>query len=114
MSIPALQNSLFDAGLLKLTCLIFMLLSATACGRVITNAKIEFSQDLAETILQFDDTETIKKGVPAYLILVSSMIKGDPDNPDLLEAGAQLYGAYASGFTDTPESKQLLANRAFD
>ncbi len=41
------------------------------------------------------------------------MIKGDPDNPDLLETGAQLYGAYASGFTDSATSKKALANRAF-
>ncbi|MCW8851772.1 MAG: TRAP transporter TatT component family protein [Gammaproteobacteria bacterium] len=90
-----------------------MVLSITACGRVITNAKIEFSQDLSATILEFDDPETIKKGVPAYLILISSMIKGDPDNPDLLESGAKLYGSYASGFSDSDESKKALSNRAF-
>jgi len=91
-----------------------MVLSITACSRVITNAKVEFSQDLASTILESDDPETIKKGVPAYLILISSMIKGDPENPDLLESGAKLYGAYASSFTDSSESKIALANRAFD
>lgn len=100
--------------LLKLSLLFVLMLSIAACGRVITNAKIEFSQDLAATILEFDDPETIKKGVPAYLILISSMIKGDPDNPDLLESGAKLYGAYASGFTNSEDSKQALANRAFD
>jgi len=68
---------------------------------------------LSATILEFDDPETIKKAVPSYLILISSMIKGDPDNPDLLETGAQLYGAYASGFTDSATSKKALANRAF-
>lgn len=90
------------------------LLSIASCGRVITNAKIEFSQDLAATILESDDPETIKKGVPAYLILISSMIKGDPDNPELLESGAQLYGAYASSFADTTDSRKALSNRAFD
>jgi len=45
---------------------------------------------------------------------MSSMIKGDPENPDLLESGAKLYGAYASGFADSEESKRALANRAFD
>jgi len=42
------------------------------------------------------------------------MIKGDPDNADLLESGAKLYSAYASGFTDSAASKKALANRAFD
>ena len=104
---------LFNVRLFKRFILLLMVLSITACGRVITNAKIEFSQDLSATILEFDDPETIKKGVPAYLILISSMIKGDPDNPDLLESGAKLYGSYASGFSDSDESKKALSNRAF-
>ena len=89
------------------------MLNVSACGQLVKNAKTEFAQDLSATILEFDDPETIEKGVPAYLILVSSMIKGDPDNPDLLESGAQLYGAYASSFTNTADSKKALANRAF-
>jgi hypothetical protein len=97
----------------RLSFFMMMVLTITACGNAIKNAKIEFSQDLAATILEFDDPETIKKGVPAYLILISSMIKGDPDNPDLLESGAQLYSAYASSFTGSYESKRALANRAY-
>ncbi len=92
-----------------------LLLSAvSACTtQIVSNAKIEFAEDLSATILEFDDPETIKKGVPAYLILVSSMVKGDPENPALLESAAQLYGAYASGFTDSEASKRALSNRAF-
>ncbi len=108
-----MKSQAIKSRLFKQVFILLMVLSITACGRVITNAKIEFSQDLAATILEFDDPETIKKGVPAYLILISSMIKGDPDNPDLLESGAKLYGAYASSFTSSAESKRALANRAF-
>jgi len=89
-------------------------LGITSCGQLISNAKQEFADDLSATILSFDDPETIKKGVPAYLILISSMIKGDPDNADLLESGAKLYGAYASGFTDSEASKRALSRRAFE
>ncbi len=97
----------------KLLLLIGVVVSVASCGQLIANAKKEFAQDLSATILEFDDAETIKRGVPAYLILMSSMIKGDPGNPDLLESGAQLYGAYASSFTDTEASKKALAGRAF-
>ncbi|VAW53231.1 FIG00610130: hypothetical protein [hydrothermal vent metagenome] len=99
---------------LKLSLLLAFILSLSACGQLISNAKQEFAEDLSATILSFDDPETIKKGVPAYLILISSMIKGDPENAGLLESGAQLYGAYASAFTDSAESKKALANRAFN
>ncbi len=99
---------------LKLSLLLTLVLGISACGQLISNAKQEFADDLSATILSFDDPETIKKAVPAYLILISSMIKGDPENADLLESGAKLYGAYASGFTDSAESKRALAKRAFD
>ncbi|HHJ35885.1 MAG TPA: hypothetical protein ENJ87_08975 [Gammaproteobacteria bacterium] len=99
---------------LKLLLSLVVISGITSCGQLMSNAKKEFAQDLSATILEFDDPETIKKGVPAYLILISSMIKGDPDNPDLLESGAQLYGAYASSFTDTEASKKALSRRAFD
>ena len=98
----------------KLICLIVLVAGVTGCGYFVANAKQEFAEDLAATIMQFDDPETIQKGVPAYLILISSMIKGDPDNPDILESGAQLYGAYASSFADSTESKKALASRAFN
>ena len=89
------------------------MLSMVSCGQLVSNAKQDFADDLSATILEFDDPETIRRGLPAYLILMSSMIKGDPENPDLLESGAKLYGAYASGFTENAESKKALANRAY-
>jgi len=99
---------------LKLLLLLMLALSLSACGQLISNAKQEFAEDLSATILSFDDPETIKKGLPAYLILISSMIRSEPENADLLESGAQLYGAYASGFTDSTDSRKNLARRAFD
>ena len=100
--------------LIKTVLLVFTVLSMIACSTVVTNAKKDFAQDLSATILEFDDPETIKKAVPAYLILISSLIKSEPENVDLLESGAQLYGAYATGFTDSDASKRALANRSFD
>ncbi|NOQ88142.1 MAG: hypothetical protein GQ550_04395 [Gammaproteobacteria bacterium] len=100
--------------LLKLSFMLSLAFSLASCGQLISNAKQEFADDLSAAILESDDPETIKKGLPAYLILMSSMIKGDPENADLLESGAKLYGAYASGFTDSEESKKALANRAYE
>ena len=99
---------------IRLVFLALSVISMTACGQLLANAKKDFSQDLSSTILEFDDPETIKKAIPTFLVVISSMIKRDPDNANLLESGAQLYGAYASGFTDSVESKRALANRAFN
>lgn len=92
---------------------IFLCLCLVSCGQLVSNAKREFSADLAATILASDDPETVKKGVPSYLLLISSLIRGEPDNPDLLESGAKLYSAYGSSFADTIESKRALTQKAF-
>ena len=114
MRIQAINIYLNNTRLFKSLFLLLITFAVSSCSHVVSNAKTEFSQDLAASILESDDPETIKKGVPAYLILVSSMIRGSDDNPDLLEAGAKLYGAYASGFADSAESKKVLSERAFD
>ncbi len=90
------------------------LLVLSACGQMISNAKKEFAEDLSATILEQNDPETVKLAVPAYLILISSMIKGDPDNVGLLISGSQLYGAYASVFVEERDRKKRLTTLSFD
>ena len=93
---------------------IFSLLVLSGCGQLVSNAKKDFADDLSATMLEQNDPETVKQAVPAYLILVSSMIKGDPDNVDLLVSGSKLYGAYASVFVDDRIRKKRLSTLSFD
>ena len=99
--------------LMTLLLLLFIIPGLSSCGRLVSNAKREFSADLTATILASDDPETVKKAVPSYLLLISSMIRGEPENTGLLESGAQLYSAYAASFSDSLESKKSLAKRAY-
>lgn len=91
-----------------------MLLILSGCGQLVANAKKDFAEDLSATMLEQNDPETVKQAVPAYLILVSSMIKGDPDNVELLISGSKLYGAYASVFVEERERKQRLSALSLD
>ena len=93
---------------------IFTLLCLSGCGQLVANAKKDFADDLSATMLEQNDPETVKQAVPAYLILVSSMIKGDPDNVELLMSGSQLYGAYASVFVEDRERQKRLSTISFD
>jgi tetratricopeptide (TPR) repeat protein len=86
----------------------------TACGQLVSSAKREFAEDLSATVLEQDDPETVRQAIPAYLILVSSMIRGDPDNVGLLISGSRLYGAYASVFVEDIARKQKLSDRSFE
>lgn len=99
---------------MKLFTLVIMMLSLTACGQLISNAKKEFAEDLSATMLEYDDPITVSQAVPAYLLLVSSMIRGDENNIGLLISGSRLYGSYASVFAEDDEQKRSLAAKSFD
>lgn len=93
---------------------IFTFLTVSGCGQLVSNAKKEFAEDLSATMLEQNDPETVKQAVPAYLILVSSMVKGDPDNVELLISASNLYGAYASVFVEDRERQKRLSTVSFD
>ncbi|MET0230914.1 MAG: TRAP transporter TatT component family protein [Rhodanobacteraceae bacterium] len=84
------------------------------CSTVVNKASQKLSDDLTAGILNQDDVELAKTGIPSWLLLVDGLIDGDPDNPGLLLAGARLYGAYAGGFVENPERAQRLSQHGFD
>ncbi len=91
-----------------------IILVLSGCGQMVSNAKKEFADDLSTTMLEQNDPETVKQAVPAYLILISSMIKGDPDNVELLMSASKLYGAYASVFVEDRSRQKRLSTASFD
>lgn len=93
--------------------IVTLLMTLSACGSLISSAKKEFAEDLSATILSHDEPETVKQAIPTYLILLSSLIRGDQDNVDLLISGSRLYGSYASVFVEDRERKIRLSKRAF-
>lgn len=96
------------------TILLLACFALGACGQLISSAKREFAQDLSATVLEQDDPETVRQAVPAYLILVSSMIRGDQQNIGLLMSGSRLYGSYASVFVEDNIRKQKLSDKSFE
>ena len=70
--------------------------------------------NLSLAIMNQNDPETVQAGAPAYLLLIDSLIAGDPDDFRLLQAGSRLYSAYTSVFVDDQERGQRMAVRAMD
>ncbi|MDH5611614.1 MAG: TRAP transporter TatT component family protein [Gammaproteobacteria bacterium] len=99
--------------LIRCSLITILLLSLTACGGLISSAKKEFAEDLSATILAHDEPETVRQAIPTYLILVSSLIRSDQTNIDLLISGSRLYGSYASVFVEETGRKIILARRSF-
>ncbi len=90
-----------------------LLLAALAgCAALTSSATSRLADSVSGAILNQTDTATVRDGAPAYLLLIDGLIDGDPDNQDLLLAGASLYGAYASAFVDDEARALRLSDRS--
>lgn len=69
---------------------------------------------LTAAVLNQNDPATVREGMPAYLLLIDGTIHGDPENAQLLFAGAKLYGSFAGQFVEDEDRARLLADRALD
>jgi TRAP transporter T-component len=97
--------------------LLFVLLALSAlagCASFATSATSRLANNLSVAILNEDDLETVEAGAPAYLLLIESMIEGDPQNENLLLSGSKLYGSYVSAFVKEPERAKRLTHKARD
>ncbi|HEB62989.1 MAG TPA: hypothetical protein ENJ07_00755 [Gammaproteobacteria bacterium] len=73
-----------------------------------------FADHLSDSILNQNDPETVKDGVPVLLLLLDSFVLNDPDSPDILQASATLNSTYASVFVEDPERAMRLSDKARD
>ena len=72
------------------------------------------ADNLSSAMLNQTDPEIVRAGAPAYLLLIDSLIEDTPHDPNLLLAGARLYGAYGGGLIDDPQRRQGLAAKALE
>jgi hypothetical protein len=100
--------------LLRLLPALLILFALTGCASLVSSASGKLANNLSNAILNQDDPETVQAGMPSYLLLVDSLIEGDPQNENMLLAGSKLYGAYAAAFVKEPERAKRLARKARD
>jgi hypothetical protein len=86
----------------------------TGCASVANNAAAGLAEGLSTSILNQDDPELVRDGVPTFLLLLDSMVQSSPDNPRTLGAAAELYAAYGTAFTADPQRARILTARAHD
>ncbi len=82
------------------------------CANLVSGVTSQLADNLAATIMDSEDVDTVREGVPAYLLLIDSFIKGDPESAELLLAAASLNGAF-SNLVEDPDRLRLLANKSF-
>jgi len=86
--------------------------TASACTSIVSNVTENLANNLAIAIMNQDDPELVRNGAPAYLLLLDSLIEGDPENPVILSAAANLYASYGSIFVDDEERSKGLTKKA--
>lgn len=96
-----------------------VLLVLAGCASIVHKASDQFATNLGNAVLNSDDPATVGDGLPAYLLLLDSLIEGqkpgDKNGASTLLAAAKLNGAYAGNFTgDDKERAQKLSKKAFD
>lgn len=82
------------------------------CATLVSNAASNFGNNLTGAILNQDDPELVRAGMPSYILLLDSFLEGSPDNPALLSAAASMYASYGAVFADDPSRASRLTARA--
>jgi len=97
------------AGLLLLTITSFAI---SGCGALVSKAANGFGENLTSAILNQDDPELVRAGMPSYILLLDSFLQGEENNPAILSAAASLYASYGAVFADDEIRAMRLTRRA--
>lgn len=97
------------AGILLLAITSF---ASSGCGVLVSKAASGFGENLTSAILNQDDPELVRAGMPSYILLLDSFLQGEEDNPAILSAAASLYASYGAVFADEEARAQRLTRRA--
>lgn len=79
-----------------------------------SSATGNLAKNLATSIQNHNDPDTVATALPAYLLMIDSFIESDPKNINMLQSGAKLYAAYASTFVNELERAQKLSKRSLN
>ncbi len=97
----------------KIALALLVAMALSGCASIVGKATDSFARNLGNAVLNSEDPATVRDGLPAYLLLLDSLIAGqvpgDKSNAGVLLAAAQLNGAYAGNFTqgDAVRAKRL-------
>ena len=71
-------------------------------------------ESLGYGVLNNDDLETVKEGLPTYLLILDGAVINYPNNGAVLRAASDLNGAYASVFVKESERRARLIDKSLD
>jgi len=92
--------------------IVAIMLLTSGCAIIVSSAANSFSNNLSAAVIGHTDPETVRDGMPAYILLLDTLLQGNPDDPALLAAAANLYASYGAVFVADPARAARLTERA--
>ncbi len=93
--------------------LLLIIFQLGACSTIIENQTSKLADNLTDTILNFNDPDTVKEATPTFLILIDSMARHKDASGKTQLAAAQMFGSFSGAFVTDPERQKILSKKAF-
>jgi hypothetical protein len=104
------------ARILTITIIFLVFNFATGCissQQIVAEKAPALFRDVAQSANRQSDLILVRQGIPSYLMLIDGILQSNPENRDLLLAGAQAYAAYASVLDEDEQDRAAaLSDRA--
>ena len=83
-----------------------------ACAPSVSNITDNLARNLSAAVLNQEDPKIVRDGAPAYLLLLDSLVAGNPENPVILSSASDLYTSYSAIFVNDANRSKILSERA--
>ena len=83
-----------------------------ACAPIVSNITDNLARNLSDAVLNQEDPKIVRDGAPAYLLLLDSLVAGNPENPVILSSASDLYTSYSAIFVNDANRSKILSERA--
>lgn len=84
---------------------------SAGCSHLVSKAANSFGDNLSSAMLNQDDPELVRAGMPSYILLMDSFLQNEENDPAMLASAATLYASYGGVFAEEPERAQRLTKR---
>jgi tetratricopeptide (TPR) repeat protein len=104
------------ARILTITIIFLVFNFGTGCissQQIVAEKAPALFRDVAQSANRQSDLILVRQGIPSYLMLIDGILQSNPENRNLLLAGAQAYAAYASVLDEDEQDRAAaLSDRA--
>ena len=83
-----------------------------SCTPIVSNITDNLARNLSDAVLNQEDPKIVRDGAPAYLLLLDSLVAGNPENPVILSSASDLYTSYSAIFVNDANRSKILSERA--